>query len=66
MDGADGHGAFGANGGHQAGGRGPGPMLLDFQLSQGLMLFVFPDEIEDERQTHDHHHIDTFISHIFG
>ena len=28
VDGADGHGAFGTNGGHQAGGRGLGPLLL--------------------------------------
>ena len=28
MDDADGHGAFGANGGHQDGGRGPGPSPL--------------------------------------
>ena len=28
VDGADGHGAFGANGGHQAGGRGPEPLPL--------------------------------------
>ena len=28
VDGTLGHGAFGANGGHQAGGRGPGPLPL--------------------------------------